>query len=318
MKLIFHGSTHHLQDLITDGNCPASSIKLFNQPLIVRNVALINKLYEINKVMIPEGFPDAIKLVQENFPSIEVQGFQQPDSYDFKVNICGTENFEVPLNSLIMYSHDKTSLSLEPLIYPWNFLKVIQKILSEELTDQVISPTASIAETAIIKGPCVIEDNVCIDDFCKIVGPTYISRGSFVGMSSLVRNCVLGNNTRIGFNCEIGKTYFAGNAKISHQNVILDSIIGENVWFGGYSGTANVLLTRENVRYTVGTELIDTGTDHFGAVVGNDCAVGASVIILPGRQLPCHSLVQSGTVYGDKKQCLPTKNKIIPIDPPLM
>ena len=96
MKLIFHGSTHHLQDLITDGNCPASSIKLFNQPLIVRNVTLINKLYEINKVMIPEGFPDAIKLVQENFPSIEVQGFQQPDSYDFKVNICGTENFEVP------------------------------------------------------------------------------------------------------------------------------------------------------------------------------------------------------------------------------
>ena len=136
-------------------------------------------------------------------------------------------------------------------------------------------------------------------------------------MSSLVRNCVLGNNTRIGFNCEIGKTYFAGNTKISHQNVILDSIIGENVWFGGYSGTANVLLTRENVRYTVGTELIDTGTDHFGAVVGNDCAVGASVIILPGRQLPCHSLVQSGTVFGDKKQCLPTKNKIIPIDPPL-
>ena len=68
----------------------------------------------------------------------------------------------------------------------------------------------------------------------------------------------------------------------------------------------------------MGTELIDTGTDHFGAVVGNDCAVGASVIILPGRQLPCHSLVQSGTVFGDKKQCLPTKNKIIPIDPPLM
>jgi NADP-dependent 3-hydroxy acid dehydrogenase YdfG len=28
--------------------------------------------------------------------------------------------------------------------------------------------------------------------------------------------------------------------------------------------------------------LIDTGTDHFGAVVGNNCAIGTSVIILPG------------------------------------
>ena len=108
---------------------------------------------------------------------------------------------------------------------------------------------------------------------------------------------MLGKETKIGFNCEIGRTYFAGNSKISHQNVLLDSIIGENVWFGGYSGTANVLLTRGNVKYAVGSDLVDTGTDHFGAVVGNNCAVGASVIILPGRQVPSDSIIQAGTVF---------------------
>ena len=83
---------------------------------------------------------------------------------------------------------------------------------------------------------------------------------------------------------ETGKSYVAGNDKISHQNAILDSIIGENVWFGGYSGTANVLLNQGNIRHEISEgNLINTGTNQFGAVVGNDCAIGALVIILPAR-----------------------------------
>jgi tetrahydrodipicolinate N-succinyltransferase len=43
---------------------------------------------------------------------------------------------------------------------------------------------------------------------------------------------------------------------------------------------------------------VDTGTDHFGAVVGNSCAVGASVIILQGRQVQTNSIIQAGTIFG--------------------
>jgi len=43
----------------------------------------------------------------------------------------------------------------------------------------------------MINGPCIIEDDVIIDDFCKIVGPTYIASGGFIGMSSLVRKSML-------------------------------------------------------------------------------------------------------------------------------
>jgi UDP-N-acetylglucosamine diphosphorylase / glucose-1-phosphate thymidylyltransferase / UDP-N-acetylgalactosamine diphosphorylase / glucosamine-1-phosphate N-acetyltransferase / galactosamine-1-phosphate N-acetyltransferase len=188
------------------------------------------------------------------------------------------------------------------LIYPWDFLTTVQKVLYDEIAEQIISPNASIAKSSIIKGPCVIEDDVIIDDFCKIIGPAYLGCGSFIGMGSLIRNSILGNNTKIGFNCEVGRSYFAGNSKISHHNVLLDSIIGEHVWFGGYSGTANVLLTRSNVKYAVGHDLIDTGTDHFGAVVGNNCAVGASVIILPGRQVQSNSIIQAGTIVGASKK----------------
>lgn len=327
MKLIFRESAHYFEPLMEKNECPASSLLLLGQPLIVRNVSIAIKALAIKTIMIPEKFRSAIKLVQDNFPPINIQEYHDEDPkgsdrYELN-NIIGTssvngteesgrikfsrsdEFVEMPLNVVLHLtkppSLNPQSILVDTIVYPWDFLNIVYKTLREEITTTQISTNASVAKTSIIYGPCVIEDDVIIDDFCKIKGPTYISKGSFVGMSSLVRECMMGNNTRIGFNCEIGKSYFAGDDKIAHQNVILDSVIGKNVWFGGYSGTANVLLHRKNVKYDVGDcQLIDTGTDHFGAVVGNNCAVGASVIILPGRELQRNTVIQAGTVVGKK------------------
>ncbi len=201
----------------------------------------------------------------------------------------------IPSNSILHFDKDG-KLLVEKINYPWDFLKSVQKILDNEVTSTKISSKAKISKTSIIEGPCIIEKGVVIDDFCKIKGPTYIGENSFIGMGSLVRNSMLERNTRIGFNCEIGKSYFAGNDKISHHNVILDTIVGQNVWFGGYSGTANVLLDRKNVRYKIRDNYMDTGTDHFGSVIGNNCSIGASVIILPGRRVSSNSMIQAGTI----------------------
>jgi NDP-sugar pyrophosphorylase family protein len=210
--------------------------------------------------------------------------------------------FEIPLNCVLWHSQTTENLLIESIVYPWDLLYVTQKILHEEVKCTVISPNASVAKTSILDGPCIIEDNVTIDDFCKIKGPTYIANSSFIGMSSLIRNCMFGGNTHIGFNCEIGKSYFVGHDKIAHQNVILDSLIGKNVWFGGYAGTANVLLTRKNIRYDVGYgKLVDTKINHFGALIGNNCAIGASTIILPGRHVPPNTIIQAGTIVGKKE-----------------
>lgn len=322
MKLIFRNSAHQLGSLISrddsiNGNCLTSALKLFEQPVIVRNVDLVQKFMMVDTVLIPSNLPRAFNLVASNFPSIGVEEYddssfgadgpihsREPPEFDSKcLAVTGVrQNFDVPINSFIYYS-TRRGLLVYNVVYPWDFLDIVQKILRAEVTNPVISPNASVAKTSVIEGPCIIEDDVVIDDFCKIKGPTYISRGSHVGMASLVRNCVFGRETRIGFNCEIAKSYFAGNCKISHQNVILDSIIGENVWFGGYSGTANVLLNRKNIKYEIINDvgqksLLDTGLDHFGAVVGNNCAIGASVIILPGRQIPQDTIIQAGTIYG--------------------
>ena len=320
MKLIFRNCSHHLESVTDKYDCPASSLKLLGEPLIVRNVSIASNIHLIGTVMIPKEFPSALALVQDNFPSMNVEEYHDNSeissiAIDNTINPSGKltirgngESLELPLNSVLHYSRTG-SLLIDSIVYPWDFLDMIQRTLQEEITHTVISPSASIAKSSIIDGPCIIEDDVTIDDFCKIKGPTYISKGSFIGMSSLIRNCMMGNETRIGFNCEIAKSYFAGNTKIAHQNVILDSIIGKNVWFGGYSGTANVLLNRRNIRYDIGGngKLVDTGTDHFGAVVGNNCAIGASVIILPGRQVPHNTVIQAGTIVGKNNNVLAEK-----------
>lgn len=215
--------------------------------------------------------------------------------YEHEPTTLDNSSYLVPLNSIIYQSENAKELLLTVVTYPWEFLDVIQKIMCNYAKKRIISPTASVAKTSIIEGPCIIEDDVIIDDFCKIKGACYIGKGSFIGMTSLVRNCVFENNVKIGFNCEIAKSYFRGYDKIAHQNVILDSVIGKNVWFGGFSGTANVLLDRRNIRYEIGSgKFMDIGRNHFGALVGDNAAIGAALIILPGRYVPNNSVIQAG------------------------
>lgn len=300
MKIKFRSSNHYLQSLLRDGECPAATLDVLGRPLITFNVASIMNCFSLESVLIPNEFPEAADIIQDSFPELNVQQFAD-DSLDSipienHVELPGNMiNFEMPINSLILTA--QSGLIAQSLVYPWDFLKAVQKALGA-ITRSIISTDAYVAKTSVLDGPCIIEDGVNVDDFCKIKGPVYIGKNSFIGMSSLVRSCMLGSSTKVGFNCEIAKSYFAGDDKVAHQNVILDSIIGRNVWFGGYSGTANVLLNRKNIRFNINGGLVDTGTDHFGAVVGCNCAIGASVIILPGRQIPPNTLIQAGTIVG--------------------
>jgi UDP-N-acetylglucosamine diphosphorylase / glucose-1-phosphate thymidylyltransferase / UDP-N-acetylgalactosamine diphosphorylase / glucosamine-1-phosphate N-acetyltransferase / galactosamine-1-phosphate N-acetyltransferase len=315
LELIFRKSKHYLHSLVNENEneIPVSSLKVLNQPLIVRNVSIVSRILNIHRIKIPSKYNTALKLIQDNFPAINVEEYDDNNDNDNRnnnsksidtstsarsYNISIKENMdylEIPLNSALWYlQSEKENILINPIVYPWDFHYIIQKILQDELTQASISPNASISKSTIIDGPCIIEDGVTIDDFCKIKGPTYISKGSFIGMSSLIRNCMMGNETRIGFNCEIGRSYFLGRDKISHQNVILDSIIGNNVWFGAYSAIDNVLPHEQKVRYEIEKgKSIDTGIDHFGAVIGNNCIISTSVIIMPGRHIQADTMIQA-------------------------
>src|SRR5919198_2814316 len=315
LELIFRKSKHYLHSLVNENEneIPVSSLKVLNQPLLVRNVSIASRILNIHRIKIPSKYNTALKLIQDNFPAINVEEYDDNNDNDNdnntnksidtstsarSYNISIKENMdylEIPLNSALWYlQSEKENILINPIVYPWDFHYIIQKILQDELTQASISPNASISKSTIIDGPCIIEDSVTIDDFCKIKGPTYISKGSFIGMSSLIRNCMMGNETRIGFNCEIGRSYFLCHDKISNQNIILDSIIGNNVWFGAYSAIDNVLPREQKVTYEIEKgKSIDTGIDHFVAVIGNNCIISTSVIIMPGRHVQADTMIQA-------------------------
>jgi carbonic anhydrase/acetyltransferase-like protein (isoleucine patch superfamily) len=326
MELIFRQSKHFLHSIVTDTNeneskTPVSSLKVLHQPLIVRNVDIINRIQNIRRIKVPSKCSTTLKLLRDNFSTIDVEEYDDDEGIKSNDNnssnniennstaarshnISIKENMdylEIPLNSAIWYlqSEKEKSVLINPIKYPWDLHYVIQKILQDEAKHVSISPNASISKSTVIDGPCIIEDDVTIDDFCKIKGPTYISKGSFIGMSSLIRNCMLGDKTRIGFNCEIARSYLLGSDKISHQNIILDSIIGENVWFGAYAATVNVLSTKQKISYEIEKgKSIDTGIDRFGALVGNNCTISTSVIIMPGRHIQANTFVKPETIVA--------------------
>ena len=55
----------------------------------------------------------------------------------FKISIKGNMNsLEMPLNSALWYSQsEKDNILVNPIVYPWDFHYIVQRILREELTE---------------------------------------------------------------------------------------------------------------------------------------------------------------------------------------
>ena len=84
------------------------------------------------------------------------------------------------------------------------------------------------------------------------------------------------------------------NSAIAHFNFIGDSIIGKNVNFEAGSITANHYNERKDKRIFVKikNEIINTNMEKFGALVGDDCKIGANAVLSPGTILEKKSIVK--------------------------
>ena len=291
--IVFENNKHWIDDILdSHGDTLAYSLHVMGKPLMIHNMEkLLLTYHSINRVIFPEGISQTIDLLQSQFPSIKVDEYS--DEKD--LNLSNDESIKIPINAALIDSNFNR-LAVRQIYYPWDLLKVIHEILTSEVKTTSISDNASIAESSIIKGPCVIDDGVVIDDFNKIIGPIYIGKNSKIGTGNLIRHSIIGEKTSIGFSCEMARTLMIGESRISHHDVILDSIVGRKCWFGAYVGTTNLLLNNELVKYKLGETISSTGLENFGSVIGHNCAIGAGVILLPGRQVLPNSIIPAGTI----------------------
>ena len=259
-------------------------------PLLVYDLEVISRVMgEVEEVCLPEGLEAAAPLLRAVLGSSKVR---------MAGGVAAEDGCTILPSAGVAWRDGDGRCRLTELVRPWDLLNAAVSALARDLKDPMISESAEISSTAVVSGPCVISDGVKVDDFCKIKGPVFIGPRTKVWTGSLVRESMIGADCEIGFGCEVARTYMLGGDRTAHHDVILDSVLGTNVWMGAFIGTTNKLLDMGNVRYKLDGNLVDTGLKHFGAVFGHDSAVGAGTMLLPGRFVPPHAIIQAGTVYS--------------------
>lgn len=292
--ILFENHSHWIESIFVKNSECLTLLPVLGKSLIIHNVEkLICKNQLIDHILLPHGFSRTASILQTKFPHLQIDEYG--DETRFLSN--SRKSLRVPLNSAVI-DHDFTGNVIRPIVYPWDVLKITLEILGTEIKKTSVSKDVSIADSTILKGPCVIDDGVLIDDFNKIIGPIYVGKNSRIGTGNLIRNCSIENNSSVGFGCEISRSILMGKNKISHHDVVLDSIVGENTWMGAFVGTTNLLLNNETIKYKLGNMMVSTALEHFGSVIGSNCAIGAGTIILPGRFVPHNSILQAGTIFS--------------------
>ena len=178
--------------------------------------------------------------------------------------------------------------------YPWHILEITKYFLDK--AEGRISPTARISEKATIEGKVIIEDNVRIFEGASIKGPCYIGRNTVIGTNSLVWNYShIGEYSVVGYKSEV-KNSWVGNNCWFHSNYIGDSVISNSCMFGAGSITANFRFDEKTVKVKIGENLIDTGTNKFGVMMGENSKTGINSCLMPGVKVGPNSVVGPGVV----------------------
>ena len=170
---------------------------------------------------------------------------------------------------------------------PWeltaNLKEIIEGILPNLGPDFKINNGIAIHKTTIIEKGVTIKGPFIAMENCHIGANAYFREGVFLDKS-----------VKIGPGSEIKSSIICSGTTIAHLNYIGNSLVGHNVNFEAGSIAANHYNERENKRIWVRykDELIDTGVEKFGALVGDDSKIGANGVLSPGTILPRHSIVK--------------------------
>lgn len=189
--------------------------------------------------------------------------------------------------------------------YPWevladigDFILKLGPTLSKEEFEQTaddiwIHKSVTIAKTATLNGPLIVDAD------------TEIRPGAFIRGKVIVgKNCVVGNST------ELKNVVLFNTVQVPHYNYVGDSILGTHSHMGAGSITSNVKSDKTLVVVKSVEEEIETGLKKFGAMIGDYVEVGCNSVLNPGTVIGKHSniypissvrgAVPENSIYKDK------------------
>lgn len=196
---------------------------------------------------------------------------------------------ECKISSLYALEETIAAELFEGAEYPWellpkisDYIKVLGARLPKDRYTQIkeyvwVANSATVAPTAFINGPAIIDEEAEIRHCAFIRGNAIVGKGAVVGNSTELKNVILFNKVQV-----------------PHYNYVGDSILGFRAHMGAGSITSNVKSDKTLVVVKNGTEQIETGLKKFGAMLGDHVEVG------------CNSVLNPGTVIGRSANIYPT------------
>ena len=173
--------------------------------------------------------------------------------------------------------------------YPWevlprihDFILELGKRLPEEIyekrgEDIWIAKSATVAPTACLNGPLIVDEDAEIRHCAFVRGNAIVGKGAVVGNSTELKNVVLFNKVQV-----------------PHYNYVGDSVLGFKSHMGAGSITSNVKSDKTLVVVKSVDEKIETGLKKMGAMLADHVEVG------------CNSVLNPGTVIGRNSNIYPT------------
>jgi bifunctional UDP-N-acetylglucosamine pyrophosphorylase/glucosamine-1-phosphate N-acetyltransferase len=152
---------------------------------------------------------------------------------------------------------------------------------------------------AIMKGRVFIDEGALIKSGSYVEGPVYCGKGSKVGPHARIRPFTsLEANVVVGVGCDIKNSIIMKGSKIPHLSYIGDSILGEHCNLGAGTITANVRFDKRTIRISIKNQLVDSGLEKLGVIMGDHVETGINVSLMPGVRVGSGSWVGPGAVVS--------------------
>ncbi|RDV15057.1 LpxA family transferase [Pontibacter diazotrophicus] len=170
---------------------------------------------------------------------------------------------------------------------PWLVPQILPDILDEMITE--LEKSYTVTDGIAIHHSATVEKGVVLK------APVIVSENCFIGAHAYLRGGVfLGKGTTVGTGCEVKTSIIMQNSAVAHFNFVGDSIIGSNVNFEAGAVVANHFNERNDkqIRVVLNGDITDTNVIKFGALVGDNCKIGANAVLSPGTILAKDTIVK--------------------------
>jgi NDP-sugar pyrophosphorylase family protein len=145
-----------------------------------------------------------------------------------------------------------------------------------------------------IQNGVAIHRAATVEEGVVLKGPVVVSAGCFLAAHAYLRGGVfLDEGVTVGPGCEVKSSFIFGGTTLAHFNFVGDSLVGAGVNLEAGAVVANHYNERshKDIAVRAGGQVIATGVQKFGALIGDGSRLGANAVTSPGTILLPGSVV---------------------------